>query len=49
MPAKRHNQLTADPEFDELLRKSLDNSSNLEEVGANTLRLLMARRNLLTH
>ncbi len=46
MPAKRHNQLTADPEFDDLLRKSLDNSSNLEEVGANTLRLLMARRNV---
>ncbi len=46
MPAKRNNSLTVIPEFDELLRKSLDNSSNLEEVGSNTLRLLMARRNI---
>lgn len=46
MPGKEPNELTAIPDFDEVLRKAIDNSETLEELGSNSLRLLMARRNI---
>ena len=46
MPGKELNELTSIPNFDEVLRKAIDNSETLEELGSNTLRLLMARRNI---
>jgi hypothetical protein len=46
MPGKEPNELTSIPNFDEVLLKAIDNSETLEELGSNTLRLLMARRNI---
>jgi len=45
-PSKEKNYFVGIPEFDQVLKKSLDDSKTLDEVGSNLLRLLMLQHDV---